>query len=173
MSSTLDNSTYGDAKHRDEQYRYTVKWGAIGFFAGAAGIGFPIVYFASRRWPAVRRAHPSVKFSFMLSSACALGTIAADKAGISFDRSRWNDTGAAVLARNQTQEEQIWNSLTPGQKILTFVKDNKVSAVTGGYVLCSCARKLRTCTDSSSFFTWKTVGLPQSVWLRSTSEPPL
>lgn len=134
MSNTLDNSSYGNAAYRNEQYNYTVKWGAAGFLAGGGLLGYPIVYLASRRYPAVRKAHPSVKFSFMLSTACALGMIAADKAGLRFDRLHRNDAGAALIAAAATEEEKIWHSLTPAQKTLTYIKDNKVPVALGGYV---------------------------------------
>lgn len=130
----LDSPAYGDAHYRNEQYHHTIKWGTIGLLSGAIGIGYPLVWLASRRYPSVKAAHPSVKFSFILTSACASGIIAADKAGLAFDRARRSDTGATLIAQAQTKEEQIWNGLTPGQKALTFIKANKVSAVSTGCV---------------------------------------
>lgn len=146
MSSTLDGAKVGDSAYRDAQYNETVKWGAIGFFGGGALVGYPILALASRKWPYVAKAHPSVRFSFCLSSGCAIGTIAADKAGLRFDRLHRNDVGAAMIAQSQTKEEQIWSSLSPAQKALTYTKDNKVSVVIGGYVSSHPSPVWRLCT---------------------------
>lgn len=89
----------------------------------------PTAYVLNRSWPAFRALTPAIKLFFVGGIAVGSGVIAADKAGIAFDQEHYTDAGAAVQRRHQSREQQQWNSLSPGDKALTWAKENKFSVV--------------------------------------------
>ncbi|UZJ56710.1 hypothetical protein CBS101457_006030 [Exobasidium rhododendri] len=144
--ATTHKDQYGDAAKRQakgqpdadpeetlrRQYNAALKGGAKGATAGIAVLA-PTAYILHQRWQPFRHLTLPLKTFFVTSGTIICGVIAADKAGIAFDREHYSDQGAQNMAKYHTREEKEWAELSAGDKALTWAKDNKFGVVAGSW----------------------------------------
>lgn len=124
----------GDPRRRQAQYDAALYGGLKGGSAGFAA-AVPTAYLLNRSWAPFRGLTLPLKAFFVTMITVSSGVIAADKAGIAFERAGYSDQGASVSRQYQTQEQADWASLSARDKALTWAKENKFSVVAGSWVL--------------------------------------
>ncbi|CAO1622216.1 unnamed protein product [Parajaminaea phylloscopi] len=140
----------GDPRRRQAQYDAAFLGGAKGA-AGGLAAALPTAFVLNRNWAPFRGLTLPLKAFFVTMITVSSGVIAADKAGIAFERSQYSDTGAAVSRRNMSREEQQWAELSTRDKALTWAKENKFSVVAGSWVLSMCGSWLWIQSQPLSF----------------------
>ncbi|CAO1629797.1 unnamed protein product [Sympodiomycopsis kandeliae] len=123
----------GDPVRRQAQYDAALKGGMKGGALGL-GAGLPTAYLLNRSWAPFRNLTLPLKAFFVTAVTLSSGVIAADKAGIAFERGGYSDQGARLERKTLSREEQQWQDLSIADKALTWTKENKFSVVAGSWV---------------------------------------
>lgn len=100
---------------------------------GIAG-ALPTAYILNRSWQPFRNLTLPLKAFFVTAVTLSSGVIAADKAGIAFERGGYSDQGARTEKKLLSREEQQWAQLSTADKALTWTKENKFSVVAASWV---------------------------------------
>ena len=113
------------------EHQQAVIRGGIKGFLGGLGVALPLSYVLYRRSPYYRSLQPSLKaFGVILISVPAC-VISAERAGLAYERRRWDDVGTAELSVIHAQEQAKWQSMSATEKAADFARRHPFSLITG------------------------------------------
>ncbi|TDL29633.1 hypothetical protein BD410DRAFT_780101 [Rickenella mellea] len=106
----------------------TVAGAAKGLFGGLA-VALPASFIAHKRWPYYRALPPSLKALGVVTVVVPSFAIAAERAGLAYERSQWHDIGQEELDTVRGREQAKWDTMSSGQKFADFAARHQFSVI--------------------------------------------
>ncbi|KAH8113324.1 hypothetical protein DFH11DRAFT_1601352 [Phellopilus nigrolimitatus] len=116
-----------------DHQRAVVSGGAKGFCAGLAA-ALPASYVLQRRWAYYRSLPPSIKAFGVIIVAVPSFVISAERAGLAYDKSQWDDIGKAEIDSVDARNAVRWRSMSAKDKFADFAMRHQYSLISGSWV---------------------------------------
>lgn len=123
----------GNVEKRQNQYDVSVWAAARGFAFGTVGSALGLAL-AQPRVATVRTLPTSIKITTVILSGMACGVANAERAGIAYDHSQFNDSSAQIQRRLQELRDDRWSQLSAYDRTLAWAKFHKFKVVIGSWL---------------------------------------
>ncbi|KIY73971.1 hypothetical protein CYLTODRAFT_416619 [Cylindrobasidium torrendii FP15055 ss-10] len=110
----------------------TVRGGIEGALIGA-GIGIPLTLWASRRYPVVKALPPHLKALGIIIFVAPGFAIQAERRGLEYDRSQWQDDMTKILDDKEAATELAWERMTFSAKAKDWALRHEWTIILGGW----------------------------------------
>ncbi|KAL5488257.1 RCF2_2 [Sanghuangporus weigelae] len=124
--------TNNHEEQKEEHQRAVILGGAKGFLGGL-GVALPASYILYRRWPYYRNLQPSLKAFGVILVAVPSFVISAERAGLRYERQRWDDLGTQELQSVHERERAKWERMNVKEKFADFARRHPFSLITGSW----------------------------------------
>ncbi|KAL5527180.1 hypothetical protein ACEPAG_5971 [Sanghuangporus baumii] len=119
-------------EQKEEHQRAVIQGGAKGFLGGL-GVALPASYILYRRWPYYRNLQPSLKAFGVILVAVPSFVISAERAGLRYERQRWDDLGTQEIQTVHERERAKWERMNVKEKFADFARRHPFSLITGSW----------------------------------------
>ncbi|EJD00948.1 uncharacterized protein FOMMEDRAFT_21421 [Fomitiporia mediterranea MF3/22] len=117
-------------EQQEEQQRAVITGGVKGFLGGLS-VALPLSYILHRRWPYYRSLQPSLKAFGVILVAVPSFVISAERAGLAYERRRWDDVGAHEIDVIKAREHARWQAMSAKDRFSDFARRHPFSLITG------------------------------------------